>query len=119
MERPLFSPPVKVSFDKTDIRDGISEADTNLLFEQFYVDIEELRNNIKQALRNKTQVALAELLDLYKPQKGVTEILAYMQIAANDKKHYINRELQEELFIENMERNKKYSLKAPVIIFNR
>lgn len=119
MERPLFSPPVKVFFDKTDIQDGRPEADTDLLFEQFYVDIEALRNNIKQALRNKTQVALSELLDLYKPQKGVTEILAYMQIAANDKKHYINRESQEELVVENIESNKKYSVKAPVIIFNR
>jgi hypothetical protein len=119
MERPLFSPPVKVSFDKTNIQDGMSEADTDLLFEQFYVDIEALRNNIKQVLRNKTQVALSELLGVYKPQKGLTEILAYMQIAANDKKHYINRELQEDLVIENIESNKKYSVKAPVIIFNR
>src|SRR5690606_24199209 len=119
MERPLFSPPVKVSFDKTNIQDGISEADTGLLFEQFYVDIEALRSNIKQTLHNKSQVALSELLQVYKPQKGLTEILAYMQIAANDKKHYINRELEEELVVENMEGNKKYSVKAPVIIFNR
>lgn len=118
MERPLFNPPAKVSFDKTDIQDGSSEADTNLLFEQFYVDIEALRSNIKHTLRSKTQVALSELLEVYKPQKGATEILAYMQIAANDKKHTINRELKEELIIENMD-NEKYSLTAPVIIFNR
>jgi len=119
MERPLFTPPVKVSFDKTNIQDGISEADTGLLFEQFYVDIEALRSNIKQALHNKSQVALSELLQVYKPQKGLTEILAYMQIAANDRKHYINRDLEEELVVENMEGSKKYSVKAPVIIFNR
>lgn len=119
MERPLFSPPLKISFSKTDIRDGMSEADTSLLFEQFYVDIETLRNNIKQALRNRSQIVLSDLLGLYKPQKGLTEVLAYMQIAANDKKHYINRELQEELIIENIESNKKYSVKAPVVIFNR
>lgn len=119
MERPLFSPPVKISFDNTDIEHGLPEGDTDLLFEQFYVDIEELRNNIRQALRNRTQVALSELLDVYKPQKGLTEILAYMQIATNDKKHCINRDLQEELIVENIENNKKYSLKAPVIVFNK
>jgi hypothetical protein len=119
MERPLFSPPVKVSFDQTIIHDGLPESDTNLLFEQFYVDMEELKNNIKEVLRNKSQVALSDLLNIYKPRKGVAEILGYMQIAANDKKHLIKREMQEELSIENRESNKKYSLMAPVIIFNR
>ena len=95
------------------------ESDTNLLFEQFYVDMEELKNNIKEVLRNKSQVALSDLLHIYKPHKGVAEILGYMQIAANDKKHLIKREMQEELSIENRESNKKYSLMAPVIIFNR
>lgn len=119
MERPLFSPPVKISFDQTEIQSGMSEADINLLFEQFYVDIDEIRDNIKHALRNKTQITLSDLLVLYKPQKGITEILAYMQIATNDKKHYINRELQEELAVENTESDLKYSLKVPLIIFNR
>lgn len=119
MDRPLFRPPVKISFEQTDIRDGLSEANTNLLFEQFYVDIEELKNNIKQILRNKSQVALSEILDTYKPQKGIAEVLGYMQIAANDKKHLIERGLEVELFIENKETDKKYALKTPVIIFNR
>lgn len=119
MERPLFSPPLKVVFEKTAIQDGLSEADTNLLFGQFYVDIEELKSNIKQLLRDRSQIALSEVVHHHKPQKGVAEILAYMQIAANDKKHSINRELQEELRIENKESNKTYSLKAPVIIFNK
>jgi hypothetical protein len=119
MERPLFSPPLKVAFEKTDVQDGIAEADTNILFDQFYVDIEELRNNIKQILRTRSQVALSELLNYYKPQKGVSEILGYMQIATNDQKHFINHDLQEELAIENKDSGKIYSLKAPVIIFNR
>ncbi len=119
MDKPLFTPPVKVSFDKTEIQDGMSEAETNLLFEQFYVDIEVLRNNIKEALRSKTQIALSELLHLYKSQKGVSEILAYMQIAANDNRHIIKSELKEELVIENKEINKKYFLSVPLIIFSR
>jgi hypothetical protein len=119
MDRPLFSPPVKVSFNKMDIADGLSEADTKLLFEQFYVDMEALRSNIKEALRGKTQVALSELLDVYQPQKGLTEILAYLQIAADDKRHYINRDLQEILVVENTETNKQYSINAPLVLFNR
>lgn len=119
MARPLFSPPVIVSFKETDIPEGLSEADTHLLFEQFYVDIEELKNNIRQVLRTRTQVALSELLDIYKPRKGVVEILGYMQIASNDRKHLIHRESEERLYIENEESNRRYSLTTPVVIFNR
>jgi hypothetical protein len=119
MERPLFSPPVKVCFEKKPIEDGMPETDADLLFGQFYVDMEELKNNLKYALRTRTQVSLSELVSYYKPEKGVGEILGYMQIAANDKRHFIDRQQEEELHIENKENGKTYSLKAPVVIFNR
>jgi hypothetical protein len=119
MERPLFSPPVKVAFAKTAVQDGASEADMDILFEQFFVDMEELKNNIKYALRNQTQIALSELVSHYKPQKGVAEILAYLQIATNDKKHFVDRGQEEELVVENIESGERYSLKAPVVIFNK
>lgn len=119
MDRPLFSPPVKVAFNSDLIVEGTSQAGTNLLFEQFYVDPEELKSNIRQLLKGRTQVSLSEILKVYKPRKGVAEILAYMQIAASDKRHVISNELQEELFVENRDNNKKYTLKAPIIIFNK
>ncbi len=119
MERPLFSPPVKVAFEKAAIEDGLAVANTDVLFEQFYVDIEELRNNVKALLRNKSQVALSELLSHYHPTKGITEILGYIQLATNDEKHFVNREVQEELIVENQESGKTYRLQAPLIIFNR
>lgn len=119
MERPLFTPPALNSFSTAAILDGTSEEDTHLLFEQFYIDIEELRNHINHALRNKPQVTLSELLELYKPQKGLTEILMYMQIAAHDKNHMIIRSTEEDLVIENVQADTKYSLKSPLIIFNK
>lgn len=119
MDRPLFSPPVNISFTKKEIPEGASDADTDLLFEQFYVDMEALKNNIQQALKHRSQITFSDLLQQYKPEKGITEILGYMQIATNDKKHYINRELEEELTLENTETNQKYSIKAPLIVFNR
>lgn len=119
MDRPLFNPPLKISFGKTEVEDGQPETDTNVLFEQFYVDIDLLRNNINILLRNKPKVALSELLSHYHPTKGVTEVLAYIQIAASDDKHTINRYVQEELIADNRESGKTYLLKAPLIIFNR
>lgn len=119
MERPLFTPPIKVLFEKSEVLDGLAEANTDALFEQFYVNVEELRSNVRHLLKNQSQVALSEVLSQYKPVKGVAEVLGYIQIASNEAKHYINREQQEELFIENKESGTKFRLNAPVIIFNR
>lgn len=119
MERPLFTPPIKVLFEKSEVPDGLAEANTDALFEQFYVDVEELRSNVRHLLKNQSQVALSEVLSQYKPVKGVAEVLGYIQIASNEARHYINREQQEELFIENKESGTKFRLNAPVIIFNR
>lgn len=119
MERPLFSPPVKVTFEATAIEDGMADADTDALFGQFYVNMEELRNNVKMLLRMKSQVSLSELLHHYRPTKGITEILGYMQIATGDNKHYINNEQVQKLDVVNTDTGKEYQLKAPLIIFNR
>jgi hypothetical protein len=119
MDRPLFTPPVKIIFDQTVIQEGTADANTNALFEQFYVDIEMLRINIKTLLRNKSQVSLSEILAHYEPTKGIAEVLGYMQIAAVDSKHYINNEKEEELLVQNVESGMLCQLKAPLIIFNR
>lgn len=119
MDRPLFNPPIKIAFENMGIEDGLAEADTDVLFEQFYVDIEVLRNNVKSLLRNKSQVALCELLNHYQPTKGVAEVLGYMQIATNEGKHFVNRDQLEYLIIENKDSGSTYRMQTPVIIFNR
>lgn len=119
MERPLFNPPLKVAFEKTTVEDGLAAADTNVLFEQFYVDPEELKNNVRTMLRNRSQVSLSELLAHHRATKGMAEILGYMQIAAADSRHYVNHEQNEELLVENMDSGKSYHLQTPLIIFNK
>lgn len=119
MGRPLFNPPIKIAFENMGIEDGLAEADTDVLFEQFYVDIEVLRSNVKSLLRNRSQVALSELLNHYQPTKGVAEVLGYMQIATNEGKHFVNRDQLEYLIIENKDSGSTYRMQTPVIIFNR
>lgn len=119
MERPLFNPPIKIAFEKKQVEDGVAEADTSALFEQFHVDIEELRNNIKYLLKNRSQASLFELLNHFRPTKGVAEVLGYIQIATNEGSHYIDREQLEELTVENKDTGKVYYLQAPLIIFNK
>ena len=119
MEKPLFTPPVKIMFEQDAVEDGTADADTSILFEQFYVDIDVLRNNVKTILRSKAQVSLSEVLLHYETTKGIAEVLGYMQIASEDARHYLNNEREEILSITNKDDGSKYELQAPLIIFKR
>jgi hypothetical protein len=119
MERPLFTPPAKVDFGETVVEEGKADADTNILFEQFYINIDQLRDNVKTLLRSHSQVSLSRVLDHYQPTKGIAEILGYMQIATGDSRHFIDNDIIENLVVTNEDSGKTYSLKAPLIIFNR
>jgi len=119
MGRPLFSPPVKVAFTETAVEEGKADAPTDILFEQFYIDMNELRENVRSVLRTKSQVALSELLTQFRPTKGIAEILGYMQIATGDGRHYVNNEQTEHLAVSNADTGKTYQVQAPLIIFNR
>ncbi len=119
MERPLFKPPVKVIFQDIDIKDGESNAETDALYEQFFIDIELLNENIRLLLRNKPEVSLEEVFRHYKPTKGVAEVLGYLQIASKENKHLIDAERNQELVIENVETDKKFTIQLPVVVFNR
>lgn len=119
MERPLFAPPVKTIFEKTRVEVGAAEGATDALFDQIYVDIEELKGNIQKLLQYKSQISLEEVIQKYIPTKGVAEVLGYMQIAASNKKHHINNQKVIELIVTNADTGKQYELKAPLIIFNK
>ena len=119
MERPLFKPPVKVIFQDTEITEGESNAETDALYEQFFIDIELLKENIRQLLKNKSQVSLDEVFRHYKPVKGIAEILGYMQIASRENKHLIDFERSQELIVENIESEKQFTVQVPVVVFNR
>ncbi len=119
MERPLFSPPLRVAFEQTLVEAGTAAADTQALFDQFYVDIEALRHQIKTLLRTQSQVSLSELLRHFPPIKGAAEVLGYMQIASTDARHYVNNEKTETISVRNRDEDLVYELEAPLIIFNR
>lgn len=119
MERPLFSPPVKTTFDKMQVHTGTAQGNTDALFDQVYVDIEVLKKNIQKLLQHKSQVSLQEVLDQFAPDKGVAEVLGYMQIATGNTKHYVNNEKMINVLIDNKDSGEQYKLETPLIIFNR
>ena len=125
MGRPLFRPPAVVSFSGKEVKEGTAEVDTGLLFEQFYVDLGELRENIRQALKTRSQIALDQLLEIYPAQKGVAEILGYLQIATSSKKHLVLNDQEVQIALEagalaaHDDSDEGRGLRVPVVIFNR
>lgn len=119
MERPLFRPPVKVLFKDAEIKEGESDAETGVLYEQFFIDIELLKSNIRTLLKNKSHVSLEEVFHHFKPVKGISEVLCYMQIASRENKHLIDFERKQQLTIENTETDKKFTIEVPIVVFNR
>ncbi|MCU0442333.1 MAG: DUF3375 domain-containing protein [Bacteroidia bacterium] len=119
MERPLHTPPQKIKFKKTILEEGQTTSENQQLYDQFNIDISLLRNNIKEALKQHSQITLKQLINEYEIKKGVAEVIAYVEIASKDGKHIYNDEFEEEIIVENTKTNKSFKLKIPQIIYCR
>jgi hypothetical protein len=120
MGRSLFRPPVKVTFEGQAIQAGVTDENyAEALFNQFHIDLDELSNNIKVLLRQRPQVTLQDVLQIYSPTKGMAELIGYVYIASKDSRHLFYDNTIEEHFIENKETGNSFSVHAPRIIYNR
>lgn len=119
MGRPLYDPPQKIYFSKTDQQEGVASNSTFQLFDQFYVDPEILKGNIKEMLKSKSQVTLKEIVERFGVKKGVTEVIGYVEIAAKDKRHIHDDSTQEEILVSNSKTGKFFKINIPQIIFCR
>ncbi|MCL2416440.1 MAG: DUF3375 domain-containing protein [Bacteroidales bacterium] len=117
-ERPLFSIPQKVKFSNKVLDIGKADANNNKLFEQFTVDVAELQNNIKTALKGRTQISFTELLKTFEIQKGIAEVVAYINIATKENtKHIIDKNNRQTIDIQNTKTNKSFKIEIPQIVF--
>lgn len=119
MERPLFSPPLKVVFEKTQVQTGRTNGEADALFDQFYIDIPLLRERVQSLLRYKSQVALPEVVERFKITKGAAEVLGYFQIAGADTKHLIDHGQTVRFPVTNLADSLQYDLQTPLVIFHR
>jgi len=116
--RPLFSAPQKVKFSNKMLENGETTVDDTKIFEQFEINIPELRNNIETSLKNRTQISIIDLIQVYKIQKGIAEIVAYMGIATKEEnKHIIDEQNRQIINIQNTKTNKFFKVEIPQIIF--
>ncbi len=80
MARGLFQPSVKIRLDD-EIAEGKGDFKTTILFEQQYVDKKKLIQQVRRSLKGRTQVSLGEICEEFPVEKGLTELLTYLQMA--------------------------------------
>jgi hypothetical protein len=90
MERPLFSVPLKPNITaRPSLADGEAIPD-DALFDQVFVDREVLAQRIRKALQERPQVSLAEVVAAHPLEHGLAELVAYLGLAADDRRAQID-----------------------------
>ena len=80
MERPLYSPPLKLDLNSESIDVAEVEVDTDLLFSQIVVDREKLREHVRTALDSAPQITLANLVKQNPLEHGLAELVSYFSL---------------------------------------
>jgi hypothetical protein len=118
MERPLYRPPTKPQIVDLELEEGETDADLTALFNQVVVDRAQLSRNIRQALQDKTQISLAELIAIHPLRLGLSELLAYLQLASGRTDTAVDEETVETIEW-RLEDGSYRRVRLPRIIFAR
>jgi len=97
LERPLYRPPFKPLIADLALEEGEAEVDTAALYAQVAVDRAELSGNIRQELRERTQVSLAEVVERHPLRHGLAELLVYLQLAGEWPRTAVDDEVKEQV----------------------
>lgn len=81
LERPLYRPPIKPHISGLVADDGDADVDTAALYAQIVVDRAQLTRHIRQELQERSQVSLGEVIARHPLQRGLAELVAYLQLA--------------------------------------
>ena len=118
MDRPLFTPPLKPRIEQQPLEAGDAAVAADALFEQVYVDRARLAARIRQALQTRDQVALTTLLEAHPLEHGLAELVAYLGLAAEDRKAVIDEGRSETVaWLDAEGRSRRATL--PTVIFSR
>ncbi len=80
------------------------------------LDIEKLRDNVRDTLATHERISLEEILAIHPPQCGVLELVGYFQVAFDDG-HLINRNSTHVVAITDQKTGRTVRVNVPQIIF--
>jgi hypothetical protein len=113
MSRSMFLPPKNPVIAVDSLMEGKSDSILSALYQQTYVNEDELYSNIHQALKKHSQISLKELTLLFPVRKGLEEIITYLNIASKYPNTVINNDVQDCFILQNKK------IQMPQIIFAR
>jgi len=116
MCRALFSPQRNPVLDLGVVEEGGAELDLAALFSQTHVDEQLLRDRIRESLRGRSQITLAEIATAHPPEHGLAEIVAYLKIAASDAA-VVDESVTEMLLIPPRGATPEKRIRMPRVIF--
>ncbi len=118
MERPLFSPPLKIELDSVIIGGEGKDIDTSVLFNQVVVDKFRLKRNIDEILELREQVSLGAIIEHCPLEEGLAELVTYFTIAEENRFAFVDEDKSEEVFWIDHDGKNRYA-KMPLIMFQK
>ncbi len=118
MERPLYSPPLKIELDSGILSGDGSDIDSSILFNQTFVDKLRLVENIDNALELQDQISLGLLIRKYPLQDGLAELVTYIGLA--EKSRFVYTDVENTDHVEWIDSDKiRKAAKIPRIVFQK
>jgi hypothetical protein len=115
MERYLFDPPRRLVVDDRP-QEGRADFDAAALFQKHHVDEQLLRDRIRKALRGRSQISLEQLCEIYPVEKGLSEVIAYLNLACKDDRASVDTDTYQVIYWNNAD-NKVRKVHLPNVIF--
>jgi hypothetical protein len=118
MERPLYSPPFKARVEQQSVAEGDESLAADALFDQVYVDKTELLSRIRHALQTQPQISLGNLVKQWPLEQGLTELVAYVSIAADSEAAVIDDSIKQTIFWSGDDGEMRQAT-IPLVVFGR
>ncbi len=122
MERPLYTPHVKPLISNVVLEQGDEDVDAAALFSQVVIDKAALSRHIRNALQDRAQITLRELIEERPLQNGLAELIAYLQLASDSFKAVVDEDSAEIIIWKSDGNNGNWLMRKarmPRIIFMR
>jgi hypothetical protein len=118
MGRRLFTPPKNPVVNLSDLKQGKAHIKMDALYNQVHIDIKKLKLNIQNSLETRSQVSLSSLVETFPVENGLAELLAYLNLAFNNKKAMVN-DIQTEIIFYTTNNGVVKEAQMPQVIFTR
>ena len=120
MSRKLFEPPNTTKISSQVLEEAENEGNIDILFNQQFIDIEQLKANIKFMLREQSVVSFEQIVQLFPIQNGLAEIVSYLSLAKDyeqEQRAFVDE--NEQGFIKYEYKDVWSEIKLPKIIFSK